>query len=96
MQPFFEFLVSVKNHYHINGLHLFWDSFEWFCLQINSDANYFFLCSLRHCDWGLIVVIVYYFQIRNKKENNIIISNSHMGPIYIKTPCTLDLINNIL
>ena len=40
-QSFFEFLVSVTNHFHINGLHLFWDSFEWFCFQISSDANYF-------------------------------------------------------
>ena len=30
MQSFFEFLVSVINHYHINGLNFFWDSFEWF------------------------------------------------------------------
>ena len=28
MQSFFEFLVSVINDYHINGLHLFWESFE--------------------------------------------------------------------
>ena len=41
MQWFFQFLILVKNHYHINGLHLFWDSFEWFCLQISSDAKYF-------------------------------------------------------
>ena len=37
----FEFLVSVINHYHVNGLCLFWDSFEWFCFQISSDAKYF-------------------------------------------------------
>ena len=48
MQSFFGFLVSVINHYHINGLHLFWDSFEWFYLQINSDTKYFFLSCLRH------------------------------------------------
>ena len=43
MQSLFEFLVSVINHYHINGLHLFlfWESFEWFCLQISRDAKYF-------------------------------------------------------
>ena len=40
MQSFFEFLLSVIN-YHINGLQLFWDSFEWFCLQKSSDAKYF-------------------------------------------------------
>ena len=57
---FFEFLVSVIDH--INGLHLFWDSLEWFCLQISSDAKYFFLDCSRHCDGGLIVVIVYSFQ----------------------------------
>ena len=41
-----------------------------------------------HCDRGLIVVIVYYFQIWNKKDHNIIISrviSSHMGPMYIET-----------
>ena len=42
MRSFFEFLVSDINHYHIDRLHLFWDSFEWFCLQISSDAKYFF------------------------------------------------------
>ena len=25
MQSFYEFLDSIINHYHINGLHLFWD-----------------------------------------------------------------------
>ena len=45
---FFKFLVSVINHFHIKELHLFWDSFEWFCLQISSDTKYFFLCCPRH------------------------------------------------
>ena len=40
MQSLFEFLVSVINHYQINGMHLFWDSFEWFFLQVNSDEKY--------------------------------------------------------
>ena len=42
---FFEFLVSVINHYHINGLYLFWGCFELFYLQIRSDAKYFPLLS---------------------------------------------------
>ena len=100
MQSFFEFLVSVINHYHINGLHLFWDSFEWLVTQ-----NIFPSCP-RHCDRGLIV-IVYYFQIwkktkkqktkkkkkttKNKNKthtHNIIISrviSSHMDPVYIES-----------
>ena len=85
---FFEPLVSVINHYHINGLHLFWDNFEWFCLQINSDTKYFFLSCPRHCDQGLLVVSrVYYFQIWNKKEHLIIsrVISSHMGPMDIVT-----------
>ena len=62
MQSFFNFLVSVINHYHINvpcaltlemnilrivctfpinGLYLFWDSFEWSCLQLSSDKIFF-------------------------------------------------------
>ena len=39
MQSLFEFLVQVINNY-INGLDLFWDSFEWF-LSPNTDAKYF-------------------------------------------------------
>ena len=60
--------VSVINFYFIYGLHLFWDSFEWFCLQISTDAI-FSLSYPRYCDRRLIVVIVYYFQIWNKKKN---------------------------
>ena len=37
----FFLVVLVINHYDINRLHLFWDSFEWFRLQISSDAKYF-------------------------------------------------------
>ena len=71
---FFEFLVSVIYHYHMNGLHLFWDSFKWFCFQISSDEKYFLLTCPRHCYQALIVVIMNNFQIWNKKEHNIIIS----------------------
>ena len=44
----------------------------------------FFLSSPRHCNLELIVVVVYYFQIENKKEH-IIISRIIMGPMYIET-----------
>ena len=71
----------------------FWlDNFEWFYFEISSEAKYFFLSCLRYCDWGLIVVIVYYFQIWSKKEHHIIISrviNSHFGSMYIETPYTM-------
>ena len=91
---FFKFLVTAINHYHINGLHLFWDSFEWFCLQISKWRKIFFFSGLRRkifffSDRGLIVIIEYYCLIRNKKEHNISSSrviNSHMGPMYIETP----------
>ena len=85
---FFELLVWEMNNHHINELHIFWDDFEWFCREIRSDAKYFPSCP-RHFDRGLIVVIVYYFQIRNKKEHSTIISrvmSSLMGPIYIEKP----------
>ena len=36
---FLSFLVI--NHYHINKLHQFWDSFEWFCFQISRETNIF-------------------------------------------------------
>ena len=83
---FFFFLVSCfsNKHHHVNRLHLFWDSLEWFCLQISSDAKY---CS-RHCNQGLITVILYNFQIWSKKEHNVIISqiiNCHMCIMYIDT-----------
>ena len=44
---------------------------EWFCLQISSGLKYFFLSCSRHCGRGVIVVIVCYFQIWNKKEHSI-------------------------
>ena len=54
-----------------------------FCPQISSNAKYFFSFVQ---DRRLIVVIVYYFQIWNKKKEHIIISrviSSHMGPMYV-------------
>ena len=81
----FELLVSVINHYHINRLHLFWDSFEWFCLQINSDAKYFFLSCPRHCDQGLIVVIVYYFQ--SERKNALLLVEELSAVTWV--PCIL-------
>ena len=60
-----------------------------------NDVKYFFSCP-RHCDQGLIVIIVNNIQIWNKKEHNIIISkiiSSHMGPLYIMTSCIKGCIN---
>ena len=98
MESFLGFFVSVINHYHVNGSHLSWDSFEWFSLQISCDAKYFFLSRPRHGDQELIVVIINYFQIwkkNNKKtKHNIIINrviSSHMGPMYIETSYILHL-----
>ena len=48
-----------------------------------------FLSGLSHCDQGLIVVIVNYLQIWDKKERIIVSSwviSSRMGTIYIETP----------
>ena len=56
-------------------------SFEWICFQINSDGKYFFFSCPKNCDQGLIVVIVYYFQIWLSR-----VISSHMGPMYIETP----------
>ena len=64
----------IKKYYHINGLHLFWDSFEWFTCQITSDSKYFFLSYPRNCDRGLIVVRVYYFRIWSKKADNTLLA----------------------
>ena len=52
MRSFFEFLLSVINHYHINALHLFWDSSEWFCLQINIISSIAICCF--HAYWDTL------------------------------------------
>ena len=60
-------------------------SFKWFCLQIRDTI--FSLSCPRHCDKGLIVVIVTIFTSETKK--NMIMSeviSSHLGPMYIETP----------
>ena len=49
-----------------------------------------FLSCRRHFDQGLLMSIVYYFQIWNKKEHNIISSrviSRHMSPKYIEKTC---------
>ena len=83
MQSFTEVLVSIINHYHINRLHLFWESFEWFCLQISSDAKYFFLSCF---DWGLMVLIVYYFQIWNKNNTLLFVELLAWVPCILRHP----------
>ena len=79
----------MMSYYHINGLHQFWESFEWFYLQKSCDEKYFSSLVQGKGDRGLILVIIYYFQIWNEKEHNIIISriiNTHTGPMYIDRP----------
>ena len=85
MQSVFEFLVSVINHYHNNGLNLFWDSFEWFLSPDKLWRKKVFLFCRRHCDQGLIVVN--YFQIWNKKEHIFIcrVISNQKNPIYGET-----------
>ena len=64
----------------------FWDSFEWFCLQISSDAKYF--SSLVR---GIMIKDLYLYIIFSnlkQKKHNIIISSviyNHMGSMYIET-----------
>ena len=46
-------------------------------------------------DQGLIVVLVYYFQILSTKEHNIIICRiigSQIGTMYFKAPCIINRI----
>ena len=48
-----------------------------------------FLSCPNHCDKGLILIIVYFFWIWNKKEHNVIFSwviSSHIGPKYVESP----------
>ena len=54
-QAIFFWVSCLRN----NGLYLFWNSFEWFYLQIRSETKYFFLSCPMYWDWRLIVVIVY-------------------------------------
>ena len=74
-------------------LHQFCENFEWLDLQISRGTKYFFFSGPNQWDWGLIVVIVYYFEIWNIKQNSVSISrviSSHIGPMNIETPfiCT--------
>ena len=59
--------------------------FKWVVKQNNFPP-------LSKALWSkIIAIIVYYFQIWNKKEHNIIIIRvicSHMAPMYIETPYT--------
>ena len=67
-------------------------SLEWFCLQISSDAKYFFLSCPRHCDQGLIVVYsILFSNLKQKKEHISRVISSHMCPMYIETPLSLSL-----
>ena len=61
-----------------------------FDLQIISDTKNLFLTCPRYCDRGLIAIMVYYFQIWNKKKNIIFnrVSSCHMDPMYTETPNT--------
>ena len=62
-------------------------SCERFCRQISSDAKYLFLFCPKHCDQGLIVAIVSYFKVGNKKGPSIIINgviSSHMCPCILR------------
>ena len=55
-----------------------------FVSKKSSDAKYFFFSCPKYNDQELIVIIVYYFQIWNKKEHNIIINrviSNHISPI---------------
>ena len=85
--------VSVINHYHIDGLHLFWDRFESFCFQIRSDTDYF--SSLAQ---GIVITdsscnSMLFSNLKEKKVHYIIISRvitSHIGPMCVETHCILN------
>ena len=39
METVFEFLVSVRNHYHINKLYLFWDTLYMYLLKPSTTQK---------------------------------------------------------
>ena len=86
---FFEFLVSVINHFHINGSRLFCDSFEWILSLYKYLRKIFFsflskvLRSRINCCYKIL------FSNLKQKDHDIIISwvlNIHMILLYIETP----------
>ena len=81
---FFCMIVKVKL-----PVKLYQYNFDYF-FSLNKCLKIFLLSCPRQCDRGLMVVIVYYFQIWSQKEQNIIIISrvisSHMGSMYIETP----------
>ena len=84
----FEFHVSVMNHYYINGLHLFLDGFEWFCLPINSDAKYFPLLSKALWLWINSCYGILLSNLKQKKNvtQSLIVISNHMGIMCIDIP----------
>ena len=60
---------------------------------MSCDTKYFFLSCPRYCDWGLIVVIVYYFQIWNKKNTSFLIEFLAVTwvPCILRHPLSLSL-----
>ena len=74
MQSFFEFLLSVINHYHINGLHLFWDSLEWF-FSLNKEWRNIFLPLLSKALWSKISCCysILYSNLKQKKNTKLLL-----------------------
>ena len=72
-----------------------------FCMILSPNKfwlHIFFLTCPRHCDQGLLIVIICYFQIWNKKEISIIINrviSSHMASMYLETPLSSIPIPNL-
>ena len=68
------------------------DGLERACVQgfyLQIVTKIFFLSCPRLCDRGLVVAILYCFEMWNKKEHQIInfgVSSSHIDPMYIETP----------
>ena len=61
----------------------------WRVLSPNKKWRKIFSLSCpRHCDWGLTVVVVYQFQIWNKKQHIIFrrVISRHIGLMYIEKP----------
>ena len=69
MQPFF---APVINHYHINGLHLFWDIWRKNHSKLSNDEKY--ISSLVQGivieEWLFLLSI---FKLETKKNTNLLV-----------------------
>ena len=81
--------VLVARHDDDDGLHLFWDSFEEFCLKISRDTKYFFPL-LSKALWSRInsCYSIRFSNLKQKKKNTTLLLVELLAIVWV--PCISD------